>query len=490
LIATYTERIVRLGFGLLAAALLLTVLLQRPPGGPVDPSMSIRTSRPVAELVGPTLTDTLTTLAINLTFALPLALLLGISAGRRPHSNLDRALMAPAVALMGVPAFAGALLAISSLAIKSRALSLTGAARVALILLLAAWLARAVRNGLADCRTDGGASVPWGRAALMALGRVLQQTGNLLAITMVVEIAGGGAGRGIWGMVLQGAMNRDIPVVYGALWAIIPIVLIGHLAGDLLVTAVAGEGERPGGRISRSWLLIGGLLIAVLLIMPLFGDVKPEAIDLVSRSLPPGPGHLLGTDQLGRDLLARTGDGARVSLTIAGAATLLAVVPAALLSTVGWAVGGWGMAILTPRTAVPNLFGPMLAGLLGVLIFRPSVAGLILFLGLGSIPAMAMACRQFYQPGRTTVPVGRALPALFGVTLLTFAQNLLAESALSFMGLGVQPPLASLGSLASAAASFLAGAPHLLWPLLPGAAGIAGLLLVGYSLADPGRESL
>ncbi|HYF76058.1 MAG TPA: hypothetical protein VD973_02910, partial [Symbiobacteriaceae bacterium] len=95
---------------------------------------------------------------------------------------------------------------------------------------------------------------------------------------------------------------------------------------------------------------------------------------------------------------------------------------------------------------------------------------------------------QLYQPGRTVAPAGRALPALFGVVLLTFAQNLLAEGALSYMGFGVQPPMNSLGNLVNAA--YLAPVPHMLWAALPGVAGIAGLFLVGHALAGAGRENV
>jgi peptide/nickel transport system permease protein len=486
--ATYIEPIVRLGFGLLASALLLTALLQLTPGAPADPGISMRTARPVAELVGQALPLTLKSMALGLAYALPLALLLGVAAGLRPHSFLDRLLQAPAVLLMGAPATFGALLAIRSLALKGRMLSIPGAAQTALAILLAAWLARAVRNGLADSRTDG-AAMPWGKAVLLVLGRVLQQTGNLLVITMLVDVIGGGTGRGIWGLVVQGVTARDIPVVYGALWAVIPVVLVGHLVGDLLVTAVAGEAERPAGRISYTWLVVGGLLVAALLVLPMLGgDAKPDALDVMNRLKAPGPGHLFGTDHLGRDLLGRAASGAKVSLVIALYATLAAVLPAAALATVGWAIGGWGMAVLTPRTAVPNLFGPLVAGLLGVLIFSPSLAVMVLFLGLASIPPMTMAFRQFYQPGRTVAPAGRALPALCGVVLLTFAQNLLAEGALSYMGFGVQPPLNSLGNLVNAA--YLAPVPHMLLAALPGVAGIAGLFLVGHSLAGMGRENL
>jgi peptide/nickel transport system permease protein len=489
LLASYIERLWRTGAGLLAASLLLTAMLQLQPGPPIDPGVSLQGGRAVAELVSPRLLHTLTTLAISLAYALPLALLLGIPAGRRPDSLLDRVLQAPVVADMGVPAFVGSALVIGTLVFKSEGISLPAGTQLARMLLVSAWMARAVRNGLADSQTDG-AAVPWGKAVLLMLGRVLQQTGNLLAITLLVEPASGG-GQGIWILVSQAAAARDLAVVYGALWSLIPVVLVGHLAGDLLVTAAGGEAERPAGRISRSWLVLGALLAALLLIMPLLGGREAsDFLDITNRLKPPGPGHLFGTDQLGRDMLNRAAAGTRTSLTIAGAATLLALIPAALLSTLGWGIGRWGMAILTPRTAVPALFGPMLAGLLGALTFGPSVGLLIVCLGLASIPSMTLAFRQLFQPGRTIAPVGGALPALAGVLLLILAQNLLAESAISFMGFGVLPPMASLGTLAQAAIIHLRPAPYLLWAVLPGALGTAGLMLIGHSLTGAGRERL
>lgn len=496
MLASYAERFWRAGVGLLVAWLVVTAMLQLQPGAPIAPGVSLQGGRAVAELVGPRLAATLTTLGVTVAYALPLALLLGIPAGRRPGSLLDRLLQAPAVLLMGVPAFVGSALVISSLSLKSNELlSLPTASMLARVLLVAAWLARAVRNGVAASRGVDGVPTSGRTALLLTLGRMLQQTGNLLAITLMVEPASGG-GQGVWILTGQAAANRDLAVVYGALWALIPIALVGHLLGDLLVTAgerpeAAPAEDRPASRVSRSWLVVGGLLFALLLVMAMLGGSRhANAIDLLNVMQPPGPGHLLGTDQLGRDVLSRTAAGTRTSLTIAVMATLLSFIPVALLSTLGWATGRWGMAILTPRTAVPGLFGPLLAGLVGALTFRPSIVVLILCLGAASIPTMTMAFRQLFRPGRTLAPAGVALPALGGVLLLVCAQNLLAESAISFMGLGVLPPQASLGSLAMNAIVAVRMAPHLLWAVAPGAAGIAGLMLMGYSLTGAGRERI
>ncbi|MFZ5826402.1 MAG: ABC transporter permease, partial [Bacillota bacterium] len=280
--------------------------------------------------------------------------------------------------------------------------------------------------------------------------------------------------------------QRDLPVVYGVLWVIVPAVLVAHLAGDLLVTAAMGE-RKPEGRISRSWLVVGLALTLVLLIAPLFAGGDPNALNLAGRLRPPGEAGTLGTDMLGRDLLGRIGHGARVSLTIAAVSTFLATFAGGIIATVAWALGRWGMAILTPRTAVPNLFGPLLTGLVAVMIFRPSVTVLMIAFGLASIPSMIVAFRKLYRPDRTVHPASTALPAMAGVMLLTFAQILLAEIALSFLAFGVQPPSASLGNMIHETTQYIRVAPHLFWTMVPSALGLAGLFLVGHSLADSSR---
>ncbi|MFZ5826401.1 MAG: ABC transporter permease [Bacillota bacterium] len=477
MLAAYVERLVRFGFGLLAAAILLAALVHLAPPPSPNAGSPIRGERAVAELVGPAVPATLTSLAVGVAYALPLALLLGIPAGLRPNSPLDRALQRPAAALAGLPAFTLALLAVLILLIQYGVLSLPGASLAALTLVLAAWLARAVRDGLAGVRPDG-LPLPYGKAAVAVLGRVLQQTGNLLLLTLLVGSFSGGPAGGLLRLVTHGAMTRDLPLVYGALWALVLCALAGHLIGDLLVTATEVKGGAQG-RLSRGWLAAGGLLTAVLLITALLGSGDPMELRLAERLMPPGPGHLLGADQYGRDLFSRIGYGARVSLAITGAATLLATVGGGLLAFLARAGGPWGWAILTPRTAVPNLFGPVVAGLVGGLIFGPSIPTLMVSLGVASIPSMALAFRQFLQPEAW----GRRFAAAAGLTVLTGAQVMMAEQIISFLALGVQPPSPSLGSLVYEATFYVRTAPHLLWAAVPGAAGLAGLFLLGQELA-------
>ncbi len=481
---TYTERLIRFGLGLAAAALLLWLLRESLPGGMPGDGLSLRTGQPVGELIAPALGTTLGNAAAALLFALPAALLLGVPAGFRPHSVIDRVLQAPAVAVMGVPAFTAAILGVwLIMSGPLDHLRLAGAAHGALTVLLAGWLARAIRDGLAGTRGEGVPLAP-GRAVAAVLGRILQQTGNILLFTMVVEVVARGSGAGVWGQVTTAVLNRDFPVFHAGLWVLIALVLVGHLLGDLLVTAAGGT--RPAGRLSRGWLVIGCLLFVLLLAAPLLGDASAAlSADLSLRLLPPGSeGHALGTDHMGRDVLSRIGAGARTSLAIAGGAMLVAALGGAVLAGIGLATGRVGSAVLTPRVAVPGLVGPVVAGLAGALIWRPGIITLIVTLGVASIPAMGWAFRRF------GMSKGQQGAALLGLVLLAFAQILLAEFILGLFGFGVMPPSASLGSLVRDAMPHLRQAPHLLWSALPGAAGVMGLFLAGHALLDaaPGEE--
>lgn len=497
----YSERISRFVLALLAAGLLLFALarfgslLPAPggwvpgeavPGASVTGGLSWRTNEPVAELVGVSFRSTLTTLAKGVGLALPLALLLGIPAGLKPQSWLDRLLQGPAVALAGVPAFTTGLLGLMYLVTSGRVASMEVATLAVLAVLLAAWMARAVRNGLASLAADG-ARPPAGRAAVAVAGRILQQTGNILVVTMLLQWVGGFGGGGIWRQVVNAVMTRDLPVVYGALWPILLLAAAGHLLGDVLVTAAQGSEANPSPwpRLSATWLIIGGLLACALVLPLLLGRGDPMALNLADRLQPPGPEHPLGADPYGRDLLARLGQGARTSVTIAAAGTFVAGVGGVLLALVASLFGNGGRALLTPRIAVPGLLGPLVVGLLVILLRGPSVYGLILALGVASIPAMAQAFRLLFD-SRVTPPA-KGYAAL-GAVVLTFAQILFVESLLSFGGFGVQPPIASLGNLLNEASTYLRSHPHLFWGAAPGAFGLAGLFLVGHGLKEAATE--
>jgi peptide/nickel transport system permease protein len=181
----------------------------------------------------------------------------------------------------------------------------------------------------------------------------------------------------------------------------------------------------------------------------------------------PDARHLLGTDELGRDVLARVLHGARVSLLIALGAVLLASVVGVLLGGLAGARGGWVDLLLSRlmelMTTFPTVF--FLIALFAVLRTQ-SLAALVIVLGLTRWPELARLTRAevLRVRGLDFVLVARAqglsgarilfrhlLPNALGPVLVaaTFnvAATLLLESGLSFLGLGVAPPTASWGEL-------------------------------------------
>ncbi|MBP2017317.1 ABC-type dipeptide/oligopeptide/nickel transport system permease subunit [Symbiobacterium terraclitae] len=482
--STYAERFSRFCLGLLAAALLLWLLRVGVPGDLPAGGVSLKTGQPVLVVLRPALAATLGNAAAAVLYALPAALLLGVPAGLRPESPVDRVLQAPAVALMGVPAYAAGILGVwLVMSGPLGGVSLSAAANGALTVVLVGWLARAVRDGLAGAREDGLPLSP-ARALAAVLGRILQQTGNILVLTMAAWFVARGPGAGLLGQVAGASANRDFPVLQAGLWALVGCGLAGHLAGDLLVTA-AGT-RRAAGRPSRGWLAVGVLLVLVLFAAALPGGAPGVApANLQARLLPPGSeGLVLGTDQLGRDLLSRIGEAARTSLAVAGGALAVAALGGAVVAGIGLAAGKRGRTLLAPRVAVPGLLGPLLAGmtlpglLTGALTPRSSIFAFMLALGLASVPAAAWAFRRFGAAPR------QQWPALLGLLTLTLAQILLTEFTLSFLGFGLGAPLESLGRLAGDALPLIRTAPHLLWGVLPGAAGLIGLFLTGHALLD------
>jgi peptide/nickel transport system permease protein len=264
-------------------------------------------------------------------------------------------------------------------------------------------------------------------------------------------------------------------------------------------------------------VVLVGLAVLALLAPWLLPD--PEALDLLARFAPPSPEHPLGTDELGRDLLARLAHGGRVSLAVAAATAVLA----ALIGTgVGLLAGYLGGAIdaalmrLTDGVmALPLL--PLLIVLAaidpGKLGLSPEVMGseafavgrLVVIIGLVGwttvarlvrASALSVRTRDYVRaaealgagPGRIMVRhvlPNVASPIVVAATL-SVGNIILVESALSFLGLGIRPPLASWGNMLTGAMDVVWSAPALaVWP------GAAILLTVlAFNLLGDGLQSL
>jgi peptide/nickel transport system permease protein len=235
------------------------------------------------------------------------------------------------------------------------------------------------------------------------------------------------------------------------------------------------------------------LLVAIL--APVVAQYAPDAIDLAGRRAPPSGAHWFGTDDLGRDLFARVLYGARVSLAIgilAAALTVALGAGAGILA--GW-IGRWVDAALM-RTADAILSVPRLPLLMiASVILRPGIPLLILLVAAVSwmetarvvrAEVKSLASRGFVEAARAMgagAPramwihiVPNVLPTLVVATTLAVGRSILLESALSFFGVGVQPPTASWGNMLYQAQATMATEPWL--ALFPGAAILLSVLTV------------
>lgn len=228
------------------------------------------------------------------------------------------------------------------------------------------------------------------------------------------------------------------------------------------------------------------LLMSLALLAPLVAPYEFDALDLVRRRAGPSPAHWFGSDELGRDLLTRIIFGARISLAIG---IMSAAVSAAIGITIGALAGYAGrwiddamMRLTDAMLSVPRL--PLL--MIAAAVLEPNVPMLIMLVGLAGWMETARVVRADVQSikMRDYVSAARALgaspvriilghvlpgviPAATVATTIAVGRGILLESALSFFGLGVQPPTASWGNMLYQAQATMTSEPWL--GIFPGA---------------------
>jgi oligopeptide transport system permease protein len=250
------------------------------------------------------------------------------------------------------------------------------------------------------------------------------------------------------------------------------------------------------------------LLVLAAIAGPSLLDYREDEIDWTHMAAPPfeAPGHWLGTDRLGRDLLVRTLHGLRVSLGIALAATLVS-----LVIGVAWgAIAGFRrgridalmMRFVDVLYALPQVFFVIIL----TVVFGRSLV--LIFLAIGAVgwltmarivrgQSLALRQREFVEaaialglPARTII-ARHIVPNVLGTVIvyatLTVPQVILFESFLSFLGLGVQEPLTSLGRLVAEGALEMETSP---WLLLIPSAVLGTILLCLNFLGDGLRDAL
>lgn len=259
-----------------------------------------------------------------------------------------------------------------------------------------------------------------------------------------------------------------------------------------------------GDLLSRVAALILAALVIVAVLGPWLGFGDPTAINVGPRLGGPSSAFPAGTDSLGRSVLPRIVQGLRTTFLLAGTAVALTAVVSVALGMVAAYYGGVIGELITRAADVLFAFPAILLAILLVAITGPGTVGAVLSIVLISSPLMirvvrAAALEVVHRDFVLAARVGGArawrilgahvLPNIAGPAVVqgTYALSLgmLVESALSFLGLGVQPPGASLGSLVHEGSQYLSVAPWLV--LLPGvvlALAIMAVNLFGDGLRD------
>jgi oligopeptide transport system permease protein len=261
---------------------------------------------------------------------------------------------------------------------------------------------------------------------------------------------------------------------------------------------------------AASGALVLVFLIALLAALgPLVSPWGYDSLDWQHLAQPPGrtAAHWFGTDRLGRDLFVRTLAGVRLSLLISVLASLVSLAIGIAWGAVAGLAGGrtdaWMMRLVDVLYSLPYLFIVIILttlferGSLGVLLFSLGAIGWLTTARIVRGETRALKRREFIQAARSlgvptpAILLRHIMPNLLGPVLvyatLTVPQMIVFESFLSFLGLGVQEPRASLGNLILVGAQEMESAP---WMLLVPAAFLVALLSCLNFLGDGLRDAL
>lgn len=257
--------------------------------------------------------------------------------------------------------------------------------------------------------------------------------------------------------------------------------------------------RRPRGTLVAGLALVAAFAAAALL-APWLAPADPTVLVLERRLEPPSPAHPLGFDELGRDVLSRLLFGARVSLAVALAVVGLAATLGTALGAIAGYRGGRVDAALMRATDVFLAFPGILLAIALVAVLGPGLGHVVVALvAFGWVDYARLVRGQVLQVReadyvaaarvaglRAPAVVWRhvlpnVLPTLLVQASLGMAGAILAESALSFLGLGLRPPTPSWGGMIDAGRGHLVDAPHL--AVFPGLA-LFGVVLGLNLLAD------
>ncbi|MEM8731479.1 MAG: ABC transporter permease [Pseudomonadota bacterium] len=260
--------------------------------------------------------------------------------------------------------------------------------------------------------------------------------------------------------------------------------------------------------MSRNFIIgaaITAVMVAMALISLVWTPYDVTQLDIPNKLQSPSLAHPFGTDHLGRDMLSMTMVGLRTSIAIAALAIAVGLalgVPLGLAAAASR--GGWLDELIMRGNDIIFAFPFLVMAILITAVFGPSAINAILAFGIFNIPvcarvtrgaALSLWQREFIMAARvsgkstTRISVEHILPNVSDLLIvqgtIQFALGIQVEAALSFVGLGVQPPTPSLGRMLADAQTLVSISPHV--ALVPGLAvvlTVLGLNLLGDGLRD------
>ena len=255
--------------------------------------------------------------------------------------------------------------------------------------------------------------------------------------------------------------------------------------------------------VSALWLIA---LYLVALLAPLLAPYDPNAVDILYTHTRPSREHLLGTDESGRDVLSRLIIGSRASMTVGLIAMVISITIGSLIGSasgyLGRATDSILMRITDGMMAIPYFFLVLIV----VAVFGSSFRNIVIVIGLTSWMVVARIVRSevlrlrgldFVVAARTLGAsdtrilvrhiVPHTVPSIIVAATLGVANAILLESALSYLGLGIQPPQASWGNMLSNSQAYLWENPLL--PIYPGVLILLAVLSFNF-LGDALRDAL
>ena len=254
--------------------------------------------------------------------------------------------------------------------------------------------------------------------------------------------------------------------------------------------------------------LIGGVLTLLLLLAASLSLVwtpwSPYEVDMASKLQAPDGQHWLGTDPFGRDVASLLLVGARNSILVGLIAVSIGLAVGTALGLLAAARGGWLEELIMRLADFTFAFPAILSAIMLTAVFGAGIVNAIIAIGIFNIPTFARITRASARSiwareyvlaaracgkGPWRITLDHVLPNMLSVLIvqatIQFALAILAEAALSYLGLGTQPPLPSWGRMLAEAQTLLFQAPLLaVFPGLAIALAVLGLNLLGDGLRD------